>query len=236
MLYNQDCFEFLKNINDNTVDLALIDPPYLISKNITFEKGLKAFQMSLDYGEWDKEFKDFDVLIKKIYRVLKKNSWIICFYDIWKLSELKNIFDNTGFKQIRFLEWLKTNPVPVNKRFNYLSNAREIMLSALKQGGTKIQTFNSDYDNGIYRYPICHEKDRFHPTQKPIKLIEEIILKHTNENDLVLDCFSGSGTTMIACKNTNRNFIGCEISKEYYEKSLQRLKKCSNSVIIQDLF
>ena len=70
-----------------------------------------------------------------------------------------------------------------------------------------------------------YEKDRFHPTQKPIVLLEDLIKKHSNIGDMVLDCFSGSGSTALASYNTNRNFIGCEISEEYYKKSIERLLK-----------
>ena len=117
------------------------------------------------------------------------------------------------FKQIRFIELIKKNPQPLNSSVNYLTNCREIALLGIK--GSK-PTFNSKYDNGIYYCNIQGGKTRFHPTQKPLTAIEEIILKHSNENDIVLDTFLGSGTTAVACKNTNRQFKGCEISKEYF--------------------
>ena len=85
-------------------------------------------------------------------------------------------------------------------------------------------TFHSSYDNGIYNFPICQDAERFHPTQKPIKLIEALIEKHSNENDIILDCFAGSGTTAVASLNLNRNFIGCEIDKDFYKKSCKRLE------------
>jgi len=109
------------------------------------------------------------------------------------------------FKQIRLIEWIKTNPIPLNQSVNYLTNAREIAVLGVKGGKP---TFNSKYDKGIYEYPIQSGKDRFHPTQKNIKLFEDLIKKHSNEGDVVLDTFLGGGTTAIACKNTNRNFIG----------------------------
>ena len=114
------------------------------------------------------------------------------------------------------------NPVPINSKLNYLTNSREAIISAVK---VSKPTFNSSYDNGIYSHPINHEKGRFHPTQKPIKLIEELILKHSNENDVILDCFSGSGTTMLACNNLNRYFKGCELSPKYFYKSIKRIQK-----------
>ena len=81
------------------------------------------------------------------------------------------------------------------------------------------------YDDGIYRFPICHDKGRFHPTQKPLALIEKLVLKHSNAGDTVLDCFSGSGTTAVVYLKNDRDFIGCEINTEYYEKSIDRLKR-----------
>ena len=85
-------------------------------------------------------------------------------------------------------------------------------------------TFNSEYDKGIYNFPICHDKGRFHTTQKPVALIEELIKKHSKEGDLVLDCFSGSGTTAAASFNLNRSFVGCEINENYYNMSIERLE------------
>jgi site-specific DNA-methyltransferase (adenine-specific) len=113
------------------------------------------------------------------------------------------------------IEWIKTNPQPLNSSVNYLTNCREIALLGIK--GSK-PTFNSKYDNGIYMFPLQGGKARFHPTQKSVSLFEELIKKHSNENDTVLDTFLGGGTTAIACRNTKRGFKGCEISTEYFDK------------------
>lgn len=226
MIQNTDCFKFLPGIKDNSIDLVLIDPPYEVSRETNFQSGeatgkdTDRFRVSMDFGDWDNNFTGLDKVIEECYRVLKPNGTIICFYDLWKITTLKEYMEKAKFKQIRFIEWIKTNPVPLNSKTNYLTNSREIALTAVKKAKP---TFNSEYDNGVYSYPICHDKGRFHPTQKPLALIEELILKHSNEGDLILDCFSGSGTTALASFNQNRNFIGCEISKEYYQKSIDRL-------------
>ena len=123
--------------------------------------------------------------------------------------------EKCGFKQIRFIEWIKTNPQPLNSKTNYLTNCREIALLGVK--GVK-PTFNSKYDNAIYKHPIQSGKKRWHPTQKSSHLFEDLILKHSNKGDIVLDTFLGGGTTYNACKKTNRICKGCEISKEYYDK------------------
>lgn len=230
IIYNEDCFDFIKKVKEKSVDLVLIDPPYNISRETNFASGdetgrdVDRFRISMDFGEWDSDFThdSIDILCKEFYRVLKYSGTLIIFYDLWKLSYLKESLEKAGFKQIRFIEWVKTNPVPINSKVNYLTNSREIALLGVKRGSP---TFNSAYDNGIYNYPICRDKGRFHPTQKPLKLIEELVLKHSNEGDLVLDCFSGSGTTALACMSNNRRFLGCEINEEYYNKSIERLDK-----------
>ena len=228
---NISCFELLTKIPSNSVNLVLIDPPYEISRETGFQNGAETgtdtdrFRISMDFGDWDKNFTGLDIVVKESYRILKPGGTFICFYDLWKIETLKQYMDNNKFKQIRFIEWLKTNPVPINSKINYLTNAREVAVSGIK---ISKPTFHSSYDNGIYEFPICHDQGRFHPTQKPVALMEALILKHSNENDVVVDCFSGSGTVGVAALKNNRRFIGCEISPEYFNKSKQRLEQLIN--------
>jgi site-specific DNA-methyltransferase (adenine-specific) len=265
---NEEGLQYLKSIKDNSIDLVLTDPPYIISKesgmnehfnmikeneknNITEvkteeqwehykkENGIKTdknkenyikygtiygskYSVQTDYGEWDKNFtiEILDEFVKLYYSKLKKGGTIIIFFDIWKITILKDILEKYNFKQIRFIEWIKTNPQPRNSKINYLTNCREIALIGVKGGKP---TFNSKYDNGIYHFPLQGGKNRFHPTQKSLDLFEELIKKHSNENDVVLDTFMGSGTTAVACKNTKRQYKGCEVSKLYYDKIIEIL-------------
>jgi DNA modification methylase len=264
-IQNVDGFDYLKTIANGSVDLALTDPPYIISRetgmnahynavkqneenHVEFVKTEaewesykaenaiaddtgkenymkygtiygKKYCVKTDYGEWDANF-TMDILdqfIGEYYKKLRKGGTLILFFDLWKISALKDLLEKHKFKQIRMIEWIKTNPQPLNSKVNYLTNCREIALVGVKGGSP---TFNSSYDNGIYMFPLQGGKHRFHPTQKSLALFEELIKKHSNENDVVLDTFLGGGTTAIACKNTNRQFRGCEISKEYVDKTL----------------
>ena len=269
-IQNMDGFQYLESIPNNSVDLILTDPPYIISKetgmnthynnvkqneenNIEFvkteeewetykveneieddenkEKYMKygtiygkKYCVKTDYGDWDSEFtmELLDQFVCEYYKKLKKGGTLIIFFDLWKITLLKDIMEKHKFKQIRFIEWIKTNPQPINSSVNYLTNCREIALLGIK--GAK-PTFNSKYDNGIYMFPLQGGKNRFHPTQKSLQLFEELIAKHSNENDLVLDTFLGGGTTAIACKNKKRRFKGCEISKEYIDKVNEIINK-----------
>tara|TARA_B100001093_G_C26824725_1_gene1013494 strand:- start:1251 stop:2078 length:828 start_codon:yes stop_codon:yes gene_type:complete len=183
----------------------------------------KKYAFKTDYGEWDKRFtmEQLETFIELYYKKLRKGGTLIIWFDLWKITPLKGILEKYKFKQIRMIEWVKSNPMPLNQRINYLTNAREIALLAVKGGKP---TFNSKYDRGIYTYPIVSGK-RNHPTQKNLNLFEELIKKHSNEGDLVVDTFLGSGTTAIAAKNTKRRFIGCEIDKKYYDKMTKSLNK-----------
>jgi site-specific DNA-methyltransferase (adenine-specific) len=177
----------------------------------------KKYSVQTEYGDWDTTFtiEQLDVFIGEYYKKLRKGGTIIFFFDIWKISLLKDLLEKHTFRQIRFIEWIKTNPQPLNSKINYLTNCREIALLGVKGGKP---TFNSKYDNGIYRFPLQGGKNRFHPTQKSLLLFEDLIKKHSYPGDTILDTFLGSGTTAIASKNTHRHFKGCEISQEYYNK------------------
>ena len=183
----------------------------------------KKYAVTTNYGKWDSEFtlEKLDLFVKHFHRILRDGGTCIIFFDIWKLTNLKDILEDSKFKQLRFIEWIKTNPQPINSSVNYLTNCREIALLGIKKSKP---TFNSKYDKGIYEHPLQGCKERFHPTQKSLPLFEELINKHSNEGDLVLDCFAGSATTGVAALKTNRRFVGCELDKEYYEKASKRLE------------
>ena len=263
---NKDGIEFLNSLEDNSIDLILTDPPYIISKESGMNKFVdevakldasgknkkteeewvvfkekkgyvnddyktnyikygntsgNKYAFKTDFGKWDKEFtiEKLEEFVKLFYKKLRKGGTCIIFFDLWKLETLKAIMERAktkknGFKQIRFIEWVKTNPIPLNQKINYLTNCREVALLGVKGGKP---TFHSKYDKGIYEFPIQGGKSRTHPTQKSLPLFEELIKKHSNEGDLILDPFLGGGTTAFACKNTNRRFIGCEIDVKYVD-------------------
>ena len=188
----------------------------------------KKYAVKTNYGDWDSQFtmEQLELFTKHFYRILRPGGTCIIFFDLWKITNLKDMLEGEKFKQIRLIEWIKTNPQPINSKVNYLTNCREIALLGVKKSKP---TFNSKYDKGIYEYPLQGGKNRFHPTQKSLPLFEALIEKHSKEGDLVLDCFAGSATTAIAAIKTNRNFVGCEMDETYYNKSLERIESEQNN-------
>lgn len=183
----------------------------------------KKYAVTTDYGEWDSKFtlQEMNDFVSEFYRVLRPGGTCIIFFDIWKITPLKEMLENNKFKQHRFIEWIKTNPQPLNSSRNYLTNCREIALMGVKKGSP---TFNSKYDNAVYFHPLQGGKFRIMPTQKSTKLCEELIEKHSNPGDTVLDPFIGSATTAVAAYNVGRNAIGCEMRKDMYDQAIDRVE------------
>ncbi len=245
-LYLGDCIEILKKIEKNSVDMIFADPPYGLSNNgITCQNGK---MVSVNKGNWDKsngaedDFKFHNDWIKACKRVLKPNG------TIWITGTYHSIYScgfalqKNGFKILNDITWYKPNAAP-NLSCKYFTASHETVLWAIKDSKEK-HTFNYE----IMKNGNWHEKDIIknngkqmrsvwsistpsksekqfgkHPTQKPFQLLERIILSSTNENDLILDPFTGSSTTGVISKKYNRKFIGIDISKEYLKLSLERL-------------
>lgn len=219
-----DFESFLTRLDKGSVDLVLTDPPYAISRTTGFQqigkKSVERFAVSMDFGEWDQHEIDLTTLAHKAFRALRKGGTAIIFYDVWKITKLAEALSKAGFVQLRLIEWMKTNPVPLNSRVNYLTNAREVAVLAVKGGKP---TFNGIYDNGVYNFPIPRGK-RLHPTQKPLRLFKELVEKHSFEGDLVVDPFLGGGTTAVAVCENFRRFKGCDICPEYTAIAKKRVR------------
>ena len=225
IIKKSDFAYFLKSMPPDSADLLLTDPPYNISRKTGFAtlgpKSIERFAVSMDFGKWDHAEINLGHLAKQAYRALRKGGTAIVFYDVWKLTTLATTLTEAGFVQLRLIEWVKSNPVPLNSKRNYLTNSREIAVLAVK--GSK-PTFNSEYDNGQYTYPIPNNGTRYHPTQKPLPLFTDLVLKHSNPGDLIIDPFVGSGTTAVAAMSQGRKFAGCDVDADYIKISKQRVK------------
>ena len=236
ILINDDCFNALKKIPDNSIDLILTDPPYNIAQystgNIKFDWRMDR---NNDLAEWD--LVDFrpELLLSEFKRILapKGNIFIFCSYNM--IGEYHKVFD-PEFDTFQFMVWHKTNPVPNFRKSSFL-NSCELIVCCWNKGHTWNFSNQKEMHNFI-ESGICMGKERIkdkngkylQPTQKPVSILKRIIEIASNENDLVLDCFNGVGSTGEAALQTKRKYIGIEIDKLYYSESLKRLNNIKNKL------
>lgn len=230
-LINDDCFSALKKIPDNSVDLILTDPPYNIAQ---YSTGNMSFDwrsdINNDLAEWDLNILNPVDLLPEFKRILSPtgNIFIFCSYNL--IGEYHKVFD-PEFDTFQFMVWHKTNPVPNFRKSSFL-NSCELIVSCWNKGHTWNFTTQKDMHNFI-ESGICMGNERIkgkdgktlHPTQKPISVLKKIINIASNENDVVLDCFNGVGSTGEASLSLNRRYIGIEIDKVYFEATKKRLEK-----------
>lgn len=200
-------------------DLVLTDPPYNISVDNNFHT--MRGRHGIDFGDWDKGF-DLTGWIPEAVSRLKPGGNIIIFNAWRNMGEIATALEGCGCLVKEMIQWQKTNPMPRNRDRLYVT-ACEFAIWATKGKGWTFNRQRETYENTIFKYPIVSAKQRIHTTQKPIELIRDLILIHSNPNDIVLDPFMGSGTTAVAAIETGRRFVGFEIDDNYYSAACQRI-------------
>lgn len=209
-IINADCLEILKQLPDKCIDLVLTDPPYGMNYQSGWRK--QKYEKIKDDNNLD-WLPDF---LNELKRISKDNAiwYVFCSWhnvdvfkqEIQKVRNVKNI-----------LIWNKNN---FGSGDLFCDFAPKYEMCIFCNENKKL---NGNRIANVLNF--AKTSNELHPTQKPIDLFETLILKASNPNDLVLDCFSGSGTTAIACYNLNRNFICIEKDKDYYEASVKRLEE-----------
>ncbi len=223
-LYNGDCLQVMDDLiaKGIKVDCIITDPPYGISRKNNFQTMGRS---GIDFGNWDKNF-DFYSWLDRADKILNKNGSLLFFSDWKNIGELAKYCENNLDFDIKDLfRWEKTNPMPKNRDRRYITDF-ELGCWLVKRKGKWV--FNRQ-DNNFERPKIINKlvlgkEKTIHPTQKPILVMEHLIRIHTNENDLILDPFMGSGSTGLACKNLNRQFIGIELDKTYFEIAKNKIE------------
>lgn len=218
-ILQMDCLEYLKELPDKCVDLVLIDPPYLYND---YSQGNKGFDEAVDNIEFIKSISSgfevkatFDICKK----VLKKIN-IFCFCSTKQLPEIMNWGLDNNF-QVNVLIWKKGGR-PFGA--TYLHDVEFIV--HIRETGSP---FNGAYKSRVLE--CLSKREHGHPTEKPLKLIQTLIRYGSNVNDVVLDCFMGSGTTALGCIQEGRNFLGCEKEEKYVKIAEDRLRKAKDVLI-----
>ena len=219
IIYNEDCLVGMDNLPDESVHAIITDPPYNISRESNYGT---MFKSDIDFGEWDKGF-DQKAWVGKTYRLLKPGGALFIFNDWKNLGEIARHGEGLGYEIKTMVRWRKDNPVPRNRDRKYVVDF-EVAVWLVKPGKWTYNRKGAGFDRCEYCYPITSEEERLgHPTQKPVALFKDIIERHTQKGDIVLDPFMGSGTTAVACLSTGRRYIGFEIDGAYWEIAQRRV-------------
>ena len=207
------------------VDHIITDPPYNISQENNFST-LKSPRKGVDFGEWDKNF-DLYTWISDYADILNKDGSMIIFCSYRFISHIIDKLESSGMIVKDTLIWKKSNPMPRNIDRRYVQDT-EFAIWAVKKNAKWVfnKPCETSYLRSCYETSTVSGKEKTsHPTQKSLKLMEQIIKIHTNENDIVLDPFMGSGTTGVAALKNNRKFIGIELEDEYFNISCDRMEE-----------
>ena len=204
-----DCMVGFKELKSNSVDLTLTDIPYDgVNRD---DGGLRT----LDKGKADIITFDLEEFLKQVDRVTKGT--IIIFCGMGQISTIYNYFaEKKG--TVRLLIWEKNNPSPMNGQHIYLSGIETAVW--FKKSGS---TFNAKCKNTVFRHNSGMSKE--HPTEKPTKLLQELIMDNSKPGDLVFDPCFGSGSTLESAKRTGRDYLGFELNEQYFNIGKKRLEK-----------
>lgn len=206
-LYNGDCLEVMQRLGDKSVDLLLTDPPYGIKVGKLYKKP----NLVLNSATNTTVYENLDWDSNKI-----SNSF---FAEMFRVSKKQIIFGGNYYADILPItnNWIVWDKKTEDKYSNGFS---DFELAWCSGGGCRIFRY---LWSGMIQQDMKNKEQRFHPTQKPVGLFEKILDKYSQENETILDCFLGSGTTALACENLNRKWIGIELSKDYCEIAKKRL-------------
>ena len=236
IIYHCDCIEGMKILPDNSVDMVLTDPPYGTTRN-----------------KWDTVV-DMDAFWKEIKRVTKKNSAVLIFtqmpftatvvmsnHKMFRYEWIVEKNNPTGFLNVKriplkchenilvFYEKLPTyNPQMIQGRLHGRGGTGRQSKNYCSFGDTKRIISNTYFPRDVLKVNWQDSTRGLHPTQKPVSLCEYFIKTYSNEGDIILDPFIGSGTTAVATVNTERKYIGFEKEKEYFDIAQNRLDKLAN--------
>lgn len=211
--------DYMKTMEDGCVHLTLTDIPYGVVNRDS--NGLRNLNKE-DADIMTFELQDF---LDEVYRVTSGTIIIFCSKE--QISDIYKFFDEKQKKKlgtVRHLVWEKTNPSPMNGQYIYLSGIENAVW--FKKKGA---TFNAHCKNPVFKYACGRSK--LHPTEKNHDLLKELILDNSNENDIVFDPCSGSGSHLLVAKENGRNWLGVELNKEYFNIASERICSVNKNAV-----
>ena len=216
-LHHGDCLEVMKDMPDGSIDLVVTDPPYKTTSRGS--SGGTGGILKEEINKRGKVFKyndiEFNEWLPELYRVLKDTGHAYIMSNNKNLKKMLMEIENAGFNIYKTLIWAKNSPI-TNM---YYMDSHEYIIFCRKG---KAKRINNCGTKSVLN--VDNPRNKVHPTEKPVELMEVLITNSSQEGELVFDPFMGSGTTGAACINTNRNFIGIELDENYFNIAKERIE------------
>jgi site-specific DNA-methyltransferase (adenine-specific) len=214
-LMQGDCLELMKELSDKSVDMILTDPPY----GMNYQSGRRTVSPQFEKIKGDGDVMGWlpDVL-DELHRVMKEDTAIYMFASWHNIDIFKNEFEKR-FKLKNIIVWNKNNHGSGDLKAAYAPKYELILY-----GHKGRSLFREKRLPDVQNYSKVPGKEMLHPTEKPIDMLEVFIRNNSDPNHTILDPFMGSGTTGVACKNLNRNFIGMELDETYFNIAKDRIE------------
>lgn len=215
-IYNEDCLDVMARIPDEYIDLVVTDPPYLINYRTGHRKDKDhKFTKVIANDDNPDLVKKY---IKECYRIMKNNTamYMFCSFDKieWFKAELQRFFT---IKNI--IIWEKNNHTAGDLEAQF---GKQYEMIILANKGRRL--FNGERLTDVWKFKRVSPETSVHQNQKPLELIKRCVIKHSDPGQIVFDGFMGSGTTAVACLDTDRRFVGAELDKEYFDIAEKRIK------------
>lgn len=213
-LYQGDCLEVMKDIEDGSVNLVITDPPY--GMNFQSHRRKEVY----DKIKNDESLDWLDEFFEQVNRVMKDNTAIYVFCSWHNVDKFKIAFEKY-FKLKNILVWVKNNHGSGDLKAAYAPRYEFVLY-----GHKGRRLFEEKrYDDVMF---FDKTGNKYHPTEKPVDFMEFLVRNSSCKGDIIFDPFMGSGSTGVACLNTNRNFIGIELDEGYFEIAQNRIEDAAN--------
>lgn len=223
-----DCLKIMPQIEEDSFDLILTDPPYNVSQDTKISRSGGKFgeakDVDLNFGEWDEENILPADYVDEFVRLLKDNGVLCLFYDKLYLGMIGIYLQEKFNYQVRHIgTYIKSNPCPQARKVKWQNGTEQCLIATANEGTGHHFNYELGQSPDYFEHSVNY--NHLHPTQKPLDLVKWIVKYWSFKDDKVLDPFLGSGTTAIACDHLNRDWLGIEKEEEYVDIARERLEK-----------